>query len=287
MSDFHKHMIVSGKLRSPLYSCEFFEDWFERLVDSINMNILIPPKMVYCDTPGNEGITGIVCIDTSHASIHVWNKTEVTFKFDLYSCKQFSEDVVIDALKELDPYYVSYDVYDRSSTIKLISKSDVQIIPISSLLTEEERYWYKKEYNSVPYKEKTDDQKNAIKKYNKLAHMYDVKTINRNIKRKYNNTSTLDVIRSRCGKKGLEFDLTEDWYTNEFLKAKNRWPLLVRHSRDRTFWRANVDRKDPEQGYTQTNCRIIPEGLNTTKNNYDREELQQLVELLKEEVNNG
>lgn len=114
MAELHKHLLVKGYLKEPLQK-EFLpelEDWFVRLVDKVGMNILIPPKAVWCDTPGNEGLTCTVCIDTSHSSIHSWPDF---FTFDLYSCKDFEVDDVFDMLYELGTVKVEYDVIDRNS----------------------------------------------------------------------------------------------------------------------------------------------------------------------------
>ena len=91
----------------------FLEDWFTELVDLIGMQILIPPKMVYCDTEGNEGITGLVCIDTSHASLHAWMGENPYFKFDLYSCKDFDTEKVFNHMKALDVNTITYTILDR------------------------------------------------------------------------------------------------------------------------------------------------------------------------------
>ena len=75
----HKHILVNATIKNPINDTAYIEKWFERLVEAVDMKILIPPKVVYCDTSGNEGVTGIVCIETSHSSIHIWSKAEVPF----------------------------------------------------------------------------------------------------------------------------------------------------------------------------------------------------------------
>jgi S-adenosylmethionine/arginine decarboxylase-like enzyme len=86
----------------------------DKLVGLVDMNILIPTQAVFCETEGNEGITAIVCIDTSHASIHLWNSPTSILRFDLYSCKDFDEQRVLEHLKLLGVSEVEYQIIDRN-----------------------------------------------------------------------------------------------------------------------------------------------------------------------------
>ncbi len=113
MAQTHKHLIVTGytNFKTSEDSVEVLNDWFVRLVDKVDMNILIDPKSVYCDTEGNEGLTGLVCIDTSHSTIHFWDGF---FKFDLYSCKEFDKNDVFELLGEFETLQVAYTMIDRT-----------------------------------------------------------------------------------------------------------------------------------------------------------------------------
>lgn len=77
------------------------------------MNILLAPKVIYCDTYGNEGITGFTVIDTSHISGHWWMAPKPFFKMDLYSCKEFNEEKVLEHIKVLDCYSIKYSMLNR------------------------------------------------------------------------------------------------------------------------------------------------------------------------------
>lgn len=115
----HRHMIVNCEgIRNPpsVGSESLIEDWMTRLVEAVKMNILIPPKAIYLDKEGNEGVTGICCIETSHTSIHVWEKLNPSIiRFDLYSCADFEADTVIELLKEFNPWKISYLIVDRNN----------------------------------------------------------------------------------------------------------------------------------------------------------------------------
>jgi S-adenosylmethionine/arginine decarboxylase-like enzyme len=76
------------------------------------MKILMDPHCVWCDDKGNEGITGVVGITTSHSSVHFWPKH---YMFDLYSCKEFDVNTVIEMLKEFNTKSLQFKVIDRDT----------------------------------------------------------------------------------------------------------------------------------------------------------------------------
>lgn len=116
LAELHKHILVTGYI--PFAPGKdylpYLRKWFTRLVEAVDMKVLIPPKCVWCPTEGNEGVTGLVCIETSHSSIHFWDGPAPYFKFDLYSCKDFSVETVYSLLKELAVYKITYTVIDRT-----------------------------------------------------------------------------------------------------------------------------------------------------------------------------
>ena len=68
----HKHLIVRAELNEPPYSSIEIKEWMKRLVDKIGMNILMGPYAVYSDMEGNQGLTAVTIIETSHIALHVW-----------------------------------------------------------------------------------------------------------------------------------------------------------------------------------------------------------------------
>lgn len=122
----HKHVILTATLRSPPTQAAEVEEWLKVLVDKVDMKILFGPYCTRCDTEGNEGVTGVVCIETSHASIHVWDKIEQPFmKFDLYSCKDFDVQTIFDHISCFNPAMCDYIVLDRNGQIKVMDKGTV------------------------------------------------------------------------------------------------------------------------------------------------------------------
>ena len=116
----NKHMLMSGFLtlnpsdKPVLKAQKLIEDWLTELVSIIDMKVLMPARAIYCTNPGNEGMTGDVVIDTSHAAIHIWDKDD-SFKFDLYSCKDFDTTKVIQHFKSFVLIDYTYVVIDRDN----------------------------------------------------------------------------------------------------------------------------------------------------------------------------
>jgi hypothetical protein len=54
---FHQHLLVKGKITSPTKSTDVLNQWLIDLVHKVDMEVLAGPNSVYCDHPGNEGIT--------------------------------------------------------------------------------------------------------------------------------------------------------------------------------------------------------------------------------------
>ena len=116
MAQVNKHILVTGYIAEapgPEYVYTL-QDWFNRLVEAVDMKVLIDPICVWCNDEGNEGVTGMVGITTSHSSIHFWSGEPSYYKFDLYSCKDFALESVAEMLKELGTYKFTYTVVDRT-----------------------------------------------------------------------------------------------------------------------------------------------------------------------------
>ena len=112
----HQHLLVKGKMLNPPRTVEELNDWLARLVKKVRMEVLHGPFSVRVDdVPGNEGITGVVVLATSHSSIHVWDALDTpVFHFDLYSCTQFSSDEVREHLNEFNLVDCEWMFVDRN-----------------------------------------------------------------------------------------------------------------------------------------------------------------------------
>ena len=97
----HKHYIIRAEIEnSPiLQDLEMIENWMTDVISAIDMKILIPPAACYCDKEKNKGVTAIAAIETSHMALHIWDEIHpAVMQFDLYSCKHFEEQIVVDMI---------------------------------------------------------------------------------------------------------------------------------------------------------------------------------------------
>lgn len=119
----HKHLIVRAELNYPPYSVYEIKDWMRNLVKQIDMNILMGPYAVYSDMVGNQGLTAVTIIETSHIALHVWDEvTPALMQLDVYTCSKLNIDDVFAAIKEFEPTKVEYKYIDRENELTLLDK---------------------------------------------------------------------------------------------------------------------------------------------------------------------
>jgi len=113
----HKHLLVScGFEKTPFNSTIFTQKWIADLVKSIDMKILYAPRAVMCDKEGNEGISAFCLITTSHICLHSWEKTDPNLvQLDVYSCKDYDINIIINKLKKFNPTSLKYKIIDRDN----------------------------------------------------------------------------------------------------------------------------------------------------------------------------
>lgn len=104
MPSAHLHLMVRAEIVNPpgVNDVEAVKTFMTDLVDHVRMKVLSPARSLWCDEPGNEGITADVLLTTSNSVVHIWNYVDNTgkFDFDLYSCAPFTPEEVIAFIKE-------------------------------------------------------------------------------------------------------------------------------------------------------------------------------------------
>jgi S-adenosylmethionine/arginine decarboxylase-like enzyme len=112
-------LLVKGYITNPPKQEEVLNKWLSELVSEVGMKVVAGPTSVYVDEPGNEGITGTVTLATSHAAIHVWDKENPSmFQFDIYSCKDFEPEVVLNHIhKNFDLTEAYWSFIDRNNNV--------------------------------------------------------------------------------------------------------------------------------------------------------------------------
>ena len=117
----HKHLIIRAEVNHPITSEKELKRWLRKLVKKIDMNIIKGPYASYVSKEGNRGITGIVMIETSHISNHVWDENKPALvQCDVYSCAEFSSNEVLSEFIEMEPIKVEHVLLDRAKEIKII-----------------------------------------------------------------------------------------------------------------------------------------------------------------------
>lgn len=118
---FHLHLLIDANINNPPKDAETAKDWLDRLVVALGMEKLGGPWATYCDDPENRGLTGQVWLTTSHSAFHFWDNCDQPFvKFDVYSCREYDVQTVLELFKEFEPVNGNFTVINRTSGDQLI-----------------------------------------------------------------------------------------------------------------------------------------------------------------------
>jgi S-adenosylmethionine/arginine decarboxylase-like enzyme len=120
---YHQHLLLKCWLTNPPKEVDVLNNWFTNLVETVGMKVVAGPTSVYVSDPGNEGLTGTVTLATSHASIHIWDNYEVPMaQFDIYSCKCFTLEQVLECFKPWGMTKVEWVMIDRNEKPTITSE---------------------------------------------------------------------------------------------------------------------------------------------------------------------
>ena len=115
----HKHLIIRAEVNNPPTDEAWLHNWLSQLVEKIGMKVCRGPITAYVDMPGNEGLTGVVVIETSHIAIHVWDAVDPALvQLDVYTCSTLDKDIIFAELEQWDPVKVEYKYLDREFGLK-------------------------------------------------------------------------------------------------------------------------------------------------------------------------
>ena len=122
----HKHLIVRAELNNPPKCTSAIDLWMRKLVDQIGMKILMGPYSVYSDMVGNQGLTAVTIIETSHIAMHVWDEVDPgLMQLDVYTCSTLNIEDVFNALEQFEPVNVEYKYIDREYGLTLLDKGSI------------------------------------------------------------------------------------------------------------------------------------------------------------------
>jgi len=102
-----KHLLIEVITKNPkeLTNKKLIKKVFEEISQAINVTAVLPPVIYQfpkkSGLPKNisGGLTAFCIIAESHLAIHTWPESNY-FAFDLFSCKNFDEKIVIQVLKK-------------------------------------------------------------------------------------------------------------------------------------------------------------------------------------------
>ena len=116
----HKHLIIRAEVNHPITSEKELKKWLRNLVKKIDMKIIKGPYAAYVSKEGNRGLTGIVMIETSHISIHIWDEeSPALVQCDVYSCAEFSSNEVLAEFVPMDVVTIDKILLDRANTLTI------------------------------------------------------------------------------------------------------------------------------------------------------------------------
>ena len=117
----HKHLIIRAEITDPPYDAVDIKRWMKNLVEDIGMNVLMGPYAIYSDMEGNQGLTAVTIIETSHIAIHVWDECEpAMLQMDVYTCSTLNINDVFKAIEEFKPTKIEYKYIDRENGLELL-----------------------------------------------------------------------------------------------------------------------------------------------------------------------
>ena len=122
----HKHLIIRAELKKPPFNTLDIELWMQKLVSTIGMNILMGPYAVYSNMEGNQGLTAVTIIETSHIAMHVWDEGyPALMQLDVYTCSTLDINDVFAAIQQFSPIKIEYKYIDREHGLTLLDHKHI------------------------------------------------------------------------------------------------------------------------------------------------------------------
>jgi S-adenosylmethionine/arginine decarboxylase-like enzyme len=108
----HIHLLVQGTVKDPILENDLKKLILD-IITKIDMEILGGPFVYRSDVPGNEGLTAITAITTSHITAHTWDTGLI--QIDVYSCKTFKLTDITDILFNFSVEDIKTKFLDRKN----------------------------------------------------------------------------------------------------------------------------------------------------------------------------
>lgn len=119
----HKHLIIRAEVNNPPKDTDLINEWMKKLVDKIGMKILMGPYSVYSNMVGNQGLTAVTIIETSHIAMHVWDAVSPgLMEFDVYTCSTLTPQDILDEMEQFEPQKIEYFFIDRENSLTVLEE---------------------------------------------------------------------------------------------------------------------------------------------------------------------
>ena len=117
----HRHLIVRATVADPPRDCAAVDTWLCELCELIGMHLLAGPITARVEDVGNQGVTGVCIISTSHIAVHVWDEpTPAIVQLDVYTCAALDPESVIRHLDQFLPQHIDTHYLDRDTELSVI-----------------------------------------------------------------------------------------------------------------------------------------------------------------------
>ena len=119
----HKHFILRAEVKHPPgeKDKQRIWMWMYYLIKDIGMKIMFGPEIRYVTKEGNEGLTAVAIIETSHVALHVWDKQDPPLlQLDVYTCGPFKPEIVLREIKEFQPTKIQWKYLDREHDLNTV-----------------------------------------------------------------------------------------------------------------------------------------------------------------------
>lgn len=121
----HQHLIVRAEVLNPPKTTQETEAWLINIIHDLGMQLAVGlqsnPISYRCNLEGNEGITGVAVLETSHCAVHIWDaESPALLQWDLYSCSEVKPEEMLKHLERFNPVKVEYRFLDRENNLTVL-----------------------------------------------------------------------------------------------------------------------------------------------------------------------
>ena len=124
----HHHLIVSAEVNDPPKTPEDAQNFLSDVVEAAGMTVISGPYAELVEEPGNEGVTAVTILAESHTAIHVWDSiSPARVEFDLYSCKEYDVELILNLLNRFEPVDKKWKFLNRDIDLEPDCECDLEI----------------------------------------------------------------------------------------------------------------------------------------------------------------